>query len=381
MLKLLKTNFQSLPLLPAVIGTITGIIWQSATCGHWIFLISGLSMTIFIALHILRQQHLAQYTANKLNITFIFFFLAALSLQLNTARIEKMQLLAKHAIVIEGTIIETTETQGYLNQKLTLQIERITTQKNHVQPWRKYKLVVFCRCHWLKPGDDIKISAPEISPPPKQSPFKCSNSWNNYLSKENILGYVFCKNSRTIKRLRNTPQSISLEKKNSIDTSMQYKLSPTTYDLFASIFLGKKTITVGSQLREYFSYWGLSHYLARSGLHVVLFTSIWVVLLSIVTIPIAFRYFIIALFVLAYGALSWTSISFLRAHWVFLLFALGRATTRPTRAPHLLTIVALILLLYSPFQLFALDFQLSFVLAFALSILSPMLLKNNILKN
>ncbi|MCK4499149.1 ComEC/Rec2 family competence protein [Candidatus Babeliales bacterium] len=373
MLKSLKNNYRSLPLLPALAGTIAGIIWQHTTCAHWLFLLAGFCSVAIFAIKILRQSN-SDHLAYKLITTTLFFFLAAASKQLNTARITKMQTYVANTNKIEGTILEATETQGYLNKKLALHIKCITTKKNHIKPWRQYKLIIFCRCHWLELGDTIKIINPEISPPPKQSPFTKSNSWNNYLSKENILGYVFCKNPRTIKRLWNKSKNIFLKIKSSLDTEMQKKLSPSTYNLFASIFLGKKTIAVGSKLREFFAYWGLSHYLARSGLHVALFTSIWIMLLSIATLPIALRYLIIALLVFMYGALSWTSISFLRAHWVFLLFALGKATTHQTRTPHLLTIVAITLLLYSPFQLFSLDFQLSFVLAFALSTLGSTLL-------
>src|SRR3990167_3930800 len=117
-----------------------------------------------------------------------------------------------------------------------------------------------------------------------------------------------------------------------------------------------------------FQQWGLSHVLARSGLHLVIFVFIWRWLLNF--LPLSFyRKNLLLLFIsLVYALCSWPSVSFIRA-WYALIFYFFCALflRRPSHTLHIISLVYCIILFLNPLQLFFLDFQLSFLLTYALT--------------
>ena len=118
--------------------------------------------------------------------------------------------------------------------------------------------------------------------------------------------------------------------------------------------------------KEIFKWWGLSHYLARSGLHLVIIASIWFILLSIFKVPYLLKNLISAVFIISYHLLTWPSIPFIRSIIVFILYKLCIFFDLQINSLHLLNLTCFIILLFNPFQLFFLDFQLSFGLTYAL---------------
>lgn len=149
----------------------------------------------------------------------------------------------------------------------------------------------------------------------------------------------------------------------------QTAMNKETYALFSSIFLGNKTESkdVMEEKKELFKVWGTSHYLARSGLHLILFTLIWHFLLSLLPIYFLYKQFILLFLIAVYALFSWTSISFERALLIFLIFKITLIAKVPSHYVHMVGLVTFILLFFNPLQLFFIDFQLSFGLTFALA--------------
>lgn len=152
-----------------------------------------------------------------------------------------------------------------------------------------------------------------------------------------------------------------------------HALLPVTQSLYASLFLGNKTYTHScyESIKEQFRRWGLSHYLARSGLHLVLIVALWVWFFRIIPMPFIYKQLSIASLVMLYAILSWSSISFIRALSTFFLCKLCSCIWHhPYNNLHLLTVTAFYLLIQNPLHVFYLDFQLSFGMTFALAWLS-----------
>jgi ComEC/Rec2-related protein len=219
-------------------------------------------------------------------------------------------------------------------------------------------------------GDTIYINNVTIPRPSSKTTISKKGSFEFFLMKEQILASLFTKELDY--KLLNRP-AFSLRRffsstKEAICKKLREKLSRKTSDLFSSVFLGntKNNLTLEKE-RSSFSFWGLAHYLARSGLHIALFVFVWKLFLSFLPVAIFFRRAALCLLCLIYFALSWPSISFLRALGLFLSVESGSILLRQTNALHLLCSVALVILLFNPFQLFFLDFQLSFCLAGALA--------------
>ena len=219
-------------------------------------------------------------------------------------------------------------------------------------------------------GDKILLKNIIIKTPSTSSSICNKTSFLDFLKKENILATVFTKEidhdlvNRPAFSITRTLSSLKL----SVCAALKKKLSKQAYDMFASIFLGntKNNRTTDNE-RKHFSFWGLAHYLARSGLHISLFVFIWKIVLSFLPVAIVFRRTTLCLVCLVYFLLSWPSISFLRALGLFILFESGSILLKQTNVLHLLLCVACVVLVVNPFQLFFLDFQLSFALAGALA--------------
>lgn len=147
----------------------------------------------------------------------------------------------------------------------------------------------------------------------------------------------------------------------------QIKLSPLTSKLYSSIFIGKKTINFDDCDKELFCNWGLSHFLARSGLHVTIFATIILSAVKFIPfIPIQLKGLITLLLLIIYFIFSWSSISFLRSFYMLAIVMLGNVLGQKSNSLHLVSLVCLWILFSNPYELFCADFQLSFGLTFAL---------------
>ena len=201
---------------------------------------------------------------------------------------------------------------------------------------------------------------------------KCTNnSYQQYLIKEHIAATVFLK-SATITVTTNPQFSLSRwlhEKRKIVVESLRIKMSDLTFSLFSTIFLGYKNSDQESrdQINNNFKIWGIVHYLARSGLHLVLFVMLWKFLFNWLPITFFIKELLMVGLVAVYLAFSWSTISFTRALITFLLYKLCILLDLPINPVHILTLACCAILLYNPFQLLFLDFQLSFALTFALA--------------
>ena len=216
-------------------------------------------------------------------------------------------------------------------------------------------------------GDFVHLTNSQLS----QSRNK---SFNRYLEKENIYGTVFTKKAN-ISVTGKPAHSLSRyiwHTKNTILKKIEQKISPFVFSVFASIFLGYKHAApkYTNPIKRSFLLWGISHYLARSGLHLVIFLLLWSFFLHLIPIPWRIRETIFILICVSYFCLSWTSISFFRAFGVFIICKINSFTGLQTNLFHIISLIATIVLLYNPITLFFLDFQLSFALSCALAWLS-----------
>jgi predicted membrane metal-binding protein len=198
-----------------------------------------------------------------------------------------------------------------------------------------------------------------------------NESFQHYQIKEQIVATIFDDNpTYTIDNhptwsLRNW---IWTQKKKILD-GLATKLSPHTFRFFSSLFLGNRACVKTSleETSEQFKVWGISHFLARSGLHLALFLLIWHTIFSFIPMPLLYKQFIITLLSCIYFILTWTSAPFTRSFALFIVNKLCLYTKTSFHLLHYVTLVCFCFLLYSPLYLFFLDFQLSFALTFALA--------------
>jgi competence protein ComEC len=200
-----------------------------------------------------------------------------------------------------------------------------------------------------------------------------NNDYKKYLIKESLGGYIYTNQPFTlIYRPKYSIIKFIKETRNCIYLRLKNKIPQKTFILFSSIFFGNKVIDEKSfePIKENFKKWGIIHYLARPGLHLVIFIILFSFLMSYLPIHYSIKEILMILIVIIYTALSWPSISFIRALVVFIFYKFTKIFDLQPNPLYHLIITCLIILLYNPFQLFFLDFQLSFSLTFALLLLN-----------
>lgn len=156
--------------------------------------------------------------------------------------------------------------------------------------------------------------------------------------------------------------------KNRISFSLRKKMNRDGFTFFSSLFFGnrqqvQKTL---SSYKDSFKQWGIMHYLARSGLHLVLFIFIFQSFLNYLPLSFFIKHMLLLVTVGVYASYTWNSLSFMRALLVFIFYTFAFLFNKPIHGIHALACVCFILLCNNPFHLFFLDFQLSFLLSFAL---------------
>ncbi len=218
-------------------------------------------------------------------------------------------------------------------------------------------------------GDTILIKKVTIKKTPHQT-LSGNPSYGTYLLKEGFLASIFLWKNPDIKIINHPAWSIRRwwwNLRNNTFQNIMAQLSPRAASYYSLIFLGKKDPDSTQRLRRIFNFWGLAHYLARSGLHIVLFILMWKFILSFLPAHLIIKRILLVLICGTYGALSWASTPFIRAFFSFLLSEIGMLFNCSINFFHVLTLVCLLMLLFNPLQFFFLDFQLTFGLTFALS--------------
>lgn len=263
------------------------------------------------------------------------------------------------------------ETLNFSKEILFMIEENETTANQHwpyrlcLRPLNKNKsLYLYTKNQTNFLPDDI-IESEEFKIKPSNS-----KDFQNFLLRQNIIGTAF---EPTYKGTLKRRPIFSIkrwlrEKRNTLTFNLQKKLSPPVFALFCSLFLGKTVINkpLSEIYKPLFKTWGIVHHLARSGLHLTLFVLFWHLFLSCLPLPFWFKHCLLLLLCSVYFFLSFSSISFIRACHIFLLYGLCALFGFGTNALQILTLSCLATLFYNPLHLFFLDFQLSFYLTFCL---------------
>lgn len=144
------------------------------------------------------------------------------------------------------------------------------------------------------------------------------------------------------------------------------RLSKKAHTLYSAVFLGHKDLSDSLEIKEPFVRTGLIHFMARSGLHVLMITDLVGKLLKFLFVPWHLSWLLQLLFLILYSLFSWPSVSFSRAILMVVLSLLGNRIGKNVSFDHYFYLVLFCTLFTNPYQLFCLDFQLSFSLTMAL---------------
>lgn len=345
-----------LPILGAVFGCLTGIVWQeySIIKNPWI-LLAIFMLSLPLALYAYKMK-------NQKQLRSITFFLCMIG---SACTYE----LPQHALrtiaekyhniptTIHGIIQDVREERG--NKIITLGEITIETQNVTRAPFWFTRAIVTTSAFAQTPiGGIMHLSNMYIKPP--------AETLRPYHLKEHLLGFFFPKKeSLLVSDAGENSQSWIEKQKARLNRSIIDVFSLATRNMVKSIFIGQSQ-ALTSETRSLFEQWGISHYLARSGLHLVLLATLIIFLLQACHLPIFITRGVALVLSVLYHLVTTPSTSFLRAFMMNM--SIGAALflgTTPT-VLHLFSVVTLATILTNPFTIFNLDFQLSFGISGAL---------------
>jgi len=358
------------PLLPVTISFILGIWWQSTQNSYLLILCSIALAILLISIKFLRIKF--THPSNIVMISLLAFPAGAWLFQHQIHVHQNFyKLVPTKPVSIVGTV-KNIEITKHLRMKGCITIHMHRFKPIEQKKWHSINKIILLYTNTIEKiqvADTIAIHNLTFKPPQK-------SSYQSYLIKEKIAATVYVKQlSYTI----DDRPSWSLhrwiyDQQQRILTRLEYKLSHHAFTFFSSLFLGNRTRIKDKmeQTTEQFKKWGISHFLARSGLHLAIFILIWYTLLCLIPLSFGVKQTFLLLLGIIYFLFTWTSVSFMRAFALFILYKLCHLAKKPFHFLHFLTAVCLCFLIINPIQLFFLDFQLSFALTFALAWLNQL---------
>lgn len=255
---------------------------------------------------------------------------------------------------------------GYLRTKLTLTIDALNPSLASIAQGKTIMLYTK-KVPELCVGDVVHI--------PKQYFKEISNdSYNGYLIKEGIITTAFV-NDLSYTLIARPSWCISRwihTQKHRVLDALRTKMSKKNFTVAALTFYGSHDTShyYMQHIKEGCRRWGVSHLLARSGLHLVIFVMLWQWILQILPVRYRLKQLLMLVLGISYYLFSWPGVAFNRAFLTFLAHKTGNLFYLQTDLMHLLTIVCFIVLLCNPTQLLFLDFQLTFGLTAGLAIIN-----------
>lgn len=360
------------PITCSTLALIAGILYQQQILSFLFFIITILLSLTFEPFNKNKSYHII-----SLILFFGSFFLGIYRINnLESENKNLLNLICKKPINCCVKIMEVEDT-NHIYFKKGIQCELISVNNQEIKKGNLIKLYVpKIGQKNLEIGDIIKIknlNLKEIK----------NKDYQKYLFKEGILASNFISklSYKLISRNEFSISKLLYKLKTSLILSLKEKMNPLTWAFFNVIFLGKKLLNASIEdIKHHFNLWGISHYLARSGLHVILIIGIWHFMLRFIPISFFIKQIIICFLIVIYHILTWSSISFKRALLTFLLYKLCIIKSFPIHQLHILSLTTFLILIHNPYQIFFLDFQLSFSITCSLILFNEFYYIQNISK-
>ena len=144
-----------------------------------------------------------------------------------------------------------------------------------------------------------------------------------------------------------------------------------------ALLLGQKK-NLDKELSEAYSTAGAMHILAVSGLHVGIIYGFFFLFVKPFKLPVSKRVLYLSCIILliwGYAMLTGMSPSVMRAATMFSLMALAQMKSRSPSIFNAIALSALILLVFDPFLIYAVGFQLSYMALLGILVIQPMLVR------
>ncbi|WP_341902201.1 ComEC/Rec2 family competence protein [Fluviicola taffensis] len=352
-----------MPLLPISLGFILGILISFISDGNSGFV--GLILTSIFVICILGLIFNSLFRSNSFpkSITvaafsFFFMLLGFGKLELVKESVSNYQDLSNQ--VNFGTVFKSKLSEsGY--QTIHLSLEKTSNGRQQTTACGNITLTLDTLESRYEIGDLVAFKT-------ELEPFRNETNPGSfdaeyYYGTHHYVGRAFIA-SNCISKI-GTHQNLSIffsKWQNQIGDNMKSWLPESVSGIGVALLLGNKA-DIDQEVLDSFSNTGAMHVLAVSGLHVGIILIIFQYILGFFSRWISKKQAILFSVVLiwGFGLLSGASPSVIRAVVMFSILALGQILSRKNNGMNNLILSAIVLLMYDPYYLFDIGFQLSYV--------------------
>jgi len=330
---------------------------------------------------------------HKLSFLFVLFttFLFGASLYTFSSRSFEENSLRKlkHATYADfyGTLYKSPSF-GIVKDYLFLKVKKVVYQNNEEKINGNLRITVPRSSEFPAPlnlyaRDKVKVSA-RLLPHKSFQNFK-TFSLDAYLKSQKIHNRASAKSPLLVEKIESGKKYSPIRLISVIRQKIQKKikkhfLSPDTNSLspqgavLEALLLGERKrmdFSVTQSLQKA----GIYHLFAISGAHIAIISFFLFSLFNLMRIPNRFSYLFVMTFLLFYVFLVEGRPSVLRATIMTLAFLSGKLIWRNVNLINTISISAFILLLFNPFSLFSVGFQLTFAATFSIILFFPKIIK------
>ncbi|MEN8187157.1 MAG: ComEC/Rec2 family competence protein [Bacteroidota bacterium] len=364
-----------------MIGILTG--YYTSPPIKWILSVTCIIIILSIYLYSLDNRRLQPSLIFTFSVFLLFTFVGILSFIIH-ADSQKDKYFANHLKEKNHTVLQIDKVlkPSDFYQKFEANIQQINQQKVIG------KILLNVKKDSIQKDlkvDDVLLTTSEIKKIQKPlNPFQFD--YRNYLHKRQI-DYQLNINSNdflTLNRSLKTVKGLAFLIREKINQNLKkYNFTPNELAVINAILLGQRQ-DLSRELYKDYQRAGAVHILAVSGLHI----GIILLLLQILLKPLErikngriVRLILLIILLWAYAFLAGLSASVVRAVSMFSAVAFGMFLGRSTHVKNALVISMFFLLLFNPYFLFDVGFQLSYAAVFSIVIFQPLISKLMYSKN
>ena len=266
------------------------------------------------------------------------------------------QLAINHGNFGKGPSRVIAQIESIQNNRITLRVRQ--NNNNHYK--RKCIVVVDSLGIEFLPGDLVYFSTFWQRIPPNRNPF--SFNPQKFYASQNIFWQCFLAENEIL-HLKASHFNALFTTNRKLQQKIDETFLPESAVLSKALLTGNR-LPPKSTIRQLFQSTGHMHLLAVSGLHIGL---LFILVQRLFSPMKGFKwgqwviYFLTILVIWTFAIFSGAKASAIRAAFMFTVFATTNLSMRPVRPFNILGLVAFVLLIYNPYLIWDIGFQLSFL--------------------
>ncbi|WP_316784033.1 ComEC/Rec2 family competence protein [Pedobacter frigiditerrae] len=276
------------------------------------------------------------------------------------------------------------------NNILRFEVEVSSVYQNNKPKFATGKLLIALKIDSLRPvklnyGDELIIASKYLPIEPSYNPAEFD--FKAWLSSKNIYQQTFINQDHLVNLKTSTGNPIIKyaieERKKQVEIYRHFIKNDEAFAVASTLVLGYRADLSKETLAAY-SKTGTIHALSVSGSHIAIIFFLLNSMLSFLDrkkFLMIFKLFFICTLIWYYSLLTGFSSSVLRSAIMITIFILAKAFNRNSNNYNILAFTAFTLLVYNPFFIWDVGFQLSFISVFGLIYLQPKIYKWIYVKN